>query len=368
MNHQPESLFETVRELPVELSLPEVEVIIATLPTATSKIPWYQQIHLNTIIMTLTATALLLGGLWWSSVQEIPAITEKSLTPTLLVAESSPSDLSTIETLPIMQIGPSPMAAQIAEPSGQGITYFLPRVSSDKIEYNVRSNEYAASNGGQRRENLFLAGQVVKPDSIEKHPHLNLKGTLGGFKRQLRRQARKDGLIKEKNHPFNLSYRPGQVLLNGSPLDAQLQSQYIAIFKDRNLVPGPHREVHITKDFIKVGDLDERGFFGKGYGTFRDDTFNQGTSAGLLNPSEKEAKVNDLFGNSMLPVEDDSLKAYYFRFQALRFKLDEKKIVYRRMRNRRSQMRKRFSRRRFRGLRRMTSRFEENKEDNTLDK
>jgi len=146
----------------------------------------------------------------------------------------------------------------------------------------------------------------LKPD-FEKSPILS-NFRMRGIKRKLYKNLVNDGIIASKSVSVVMELPGEKIIVNGVEIPEQLFQKY----KDLTyrVKSGPNRKIKMNKHYIKIGDFNLDGFYGAGFGTFKnsllENSFPKMEPSNLLSKEPFEEEYKDLvdFANSVRkPIE-----------------------------------------------------------------
>ncbi|MBK7872565.1 MAG: sigma-70 family RNA polymerase sigma factor [Saprospiraceae bacterium] len=294
--HPDEQLFEYLRRLPTDLSKEKVLGIIQKLPTLPPlKSNWLQNIHqinLNTIIMSSTSIAILIGALVF--------FTPKEITRTIASLPEEGTEENTSEIIPEEKTLPETALLTAIDGAVYNVKTEITRASVNK---NVTSSASKISVQDIPQKLVMLPQSLAaKPlfikniipnqkintssafDDNDCAIPVHFEGDIKQFKRKLTKYLENDDLISSNIRKVRLSFAEDEVVVNQSLIPAQLQQKYIQYLYKHNIYACPTRIVEMTTDYIAVGDVTKDGFKGRTHGSLDLNVLNK------INTKELQAK------------------------------------------------------------------------------
>lgn len=264
-----DQIFEVLRELPTEISLEKVGLIVTSLPPLPIWKNWLHYFNLNTILMSAITTTIILAGLLLLSPKEqehnqaFTPITASEETISLSPEEEVIPQLKQKTSRPVKQLAMSPILPLLTQGtkevqysnSSLAVTPFTltaiplsnltPLPPNDQIQLAISPN----------RPGLMI------PVQQECDPPLELtKENQKRLKQQIRRSLLSDHLILSKKESIIIEVSPGEIIVNGQTLDNQLYQKYSLILH-QDVPPCPGRHLVIGKAFIGIGHFTSAGHF-----------------------------------------------------------------------------------------------------------
>lgn len=301
-------LFETVKEVPTELSRQQVMEMISVIPTLPPPGNSWFNINLNSIIMTTTVVAIISTAVIYFSNPESPAELpgqepESSASVTIVADEPETQHLSedTLKVEPVASIpGPKADTASRADqkpdpvpviqitdakksdettssPQPQTITQIPSTEESNKTTTAMEKVKKLKEGVSTKQSSVAIRTNPAPSKSVVNSAPLadNESGVsddtedipLGKLKRALIRELYNDQIIPSKK-PFMtvIEFKGPDVSVNFKALDKGHRDKYEGIFRKYQVSPGPNRHIVVDADFIMVGDFTRSGFLGSAKG------------------------------------------------------------------------------------------------------
>ncbi len=267
-----EQLFEVLRELPTEISLGKVELMVKTLPPLPLWKNWLHYLNLNTILMSAITTTIIITSLLLFSPKEQQQ--DQTFAPAKPMMSEETSSLS-----PEAKIMPRTRARSIHPVTSLNIRPIFTK-EERKITYSDFSlplttfisdtrainsppplqNDKTKPRFGPIRPNLMI------PIQYNCDPPLDLtKENQKRLKQQIRRSLLLDHLIFSKKESIIIEVPPGEIIVNGTTLGEDLYEKYSLILY-QDVPPCPGRHLVIGKEFVGIGHFTSTGQF-KGVST-----------------------------------------------------------------------------------------------------
>lgn len=303
-----QDLFELVRKAPTELSQKQVMQLITTLPSLPPPGQSWFKIHLNSIIMTTTVTAVLTSAvLYFSGPNEAELLPgqEQLQNPGMEQVSPPTTSLPTQDSLEIIESIPDPVGvANPDQTTPQSLTIPLTtgikekKSEPDKVRQpdvlvqqvqGTQTNSTANPIHTQTSSSSSTSGLTTSAvgDASSSLPTAELNElSLKKLKRELLRELSADKLIDDKRALNVLEYKRNEIFVNNQRLDYQGYNKYNEFLAEYNISPGPDRRVVTEARYIMVGDFLEESFKGSLQGTAMDLRFIEDNiiQRGLLSP------------------------------------------------------------------------------------
>ncbi|MEM8527401.1 MAG: hypothetical protein AAGG68_22360 [Bacteroidota bacterium] len=273
--YKDKQLFETLKNLPPEISEAKVQSIIQTLPLLPiPKTHWISQISLNSIIMSSTVITLIVGTTLMLThgnhaekitsngipiERTIPTIAEEETNEKLVetaILETDKSEEITLEK----QFAIMPLPEQEI-PLLADNYYDLPELLSlsDVTQVQLMDTFESMTNAPSKESSwLSIDLNLERCKSIPNVSDKNIKL----LKVSLLNKLKKDEIIASKKGKMMLTFNKNGILINNQPLENQLQKKYLDFLKNYNIEPCANRVVITTPDYIAIGNRTKEGLKG----------------------------------------------------------------------------------------------------------
>lgn len=261
-----EQLFEVLRELPTEISLEKVGLMVKTLPPLPLWKNWLHYFNLNTILMSAITTTIIIA----STLLFSPKEQQQNLT----FAPAKPMSEETSSLSPEAKIKPHTTTRSIHPVTSLNIRPIFTKKERE-ITYsdfslplttfisNTRAinsppplqNDKTKPRFGPIRPNLMI------PIQYNCDPPLDLtKENQKRLKQQIRRSLLLDHLIFSRKESIIIEVSPGEIIVNGTTLEQDLYEKYSLILH-QDVPPCPGRHLVIGKEFVGIGQFTSTGHF-----------------------------------------------------------------------------------------------------------
>jgi len=305
-----EALFELVRKAPTELSQEKVMQIIGTLPTLPPPPgnSWFNNINLNSIIMTTTTVAIIASAvIYFSSPNTESPDPGQDLVPPVQVESTEPTSpvLAADDSIVAIKDIPEPAAISVEnndsiETMALETTEAVPNTpvakTADPIEVvpvpddslrpteNTKppalvlpvaeADEASAPVATRSRATADVQPIVEAPKPTKTKPAREAKKLddlrLKRLKRTLLRELSRDLLIKSKRALNVVHFKQGEIFVNNQRLSYEEFTKYSELLFKFRVEPGPEKRVVTDPKFVMVGSFTERGFDGSMQGRAMD--------------------------------------------------------------------------------------------------
>lgn len=313
-----EELFELSRSLPTELSHEHIASMVFALPkTAPVQPHWTQRIHLNSIVVALVSTTLIISGLLFLTPQKtaentpIDIATEKTPTiadtptdaihqPNIVYPQNKQAQSKSL-TSPMSDqptdIAPVPMPIYKMQEQLEQPSKIEDTGDTDLPVHPAKYPTIELPETPEIFETISHYPRLYMPtyprygtmDDGENYVELSGR-TMKKLKKKLLHKLAKDKIIPSQKTPVEIVLPGEKIVVNGRALSHEFFKKYADLLDNYAIGFGPHRKIQINAKSIKVGDFTEYGFKGSGMGTFSADFFNSQQATPSQLQSENQEK------------------------------------------------------------------------------
>lgn len=259
-------LFEVLREVPTEISLEKVGLIVQNLPPLPIWKNWLHYFNLNTILMSaITTTIIITSLLLLSPKEELQDQTLVPATPTIEETLSVSADTKEKHHIrarsihPVQSLSIRPVFTKEKRPISSS-DFSLPLIRSNR---NTKAVNLPPSLPKDRAKPRFvpIRPNLTIPIQSDCDPHLELtKENQKRLKQQMRRLLLQDHLISSRKENVIIEVPPGKIIVNGTTLGEALYEKYSLILH-QDVPPCPGRHLVMGKEFIGIGQFTSSGQF-----------------------------------------------------------------------------------------------------------
>jgi len=262
MNNESNTLFDTIKNVPTELSLSEINQLIYSLPTNNSSLNEIGQksifSNLNSLIMTSSIISFL-----------------TVLSVFLFVSTTTPSKVAIAQTISTTSLAIEEVVhpTELSEPQISSTATLLPaHKKQNPLAILPNKKDEIQTPKRTLLSNIELpkltpqATQNPKQalSDCDTKPSFNIN--LEKFKKELLSSLKTDGLIASKSESVRFSFLEKNVFLNGDLLKGENQINYRNYLGEIGVKPCPRRIVDVTPKYVAIGDLTDEGFVGESFG------------------------------------------------------------------------------------------------------
>ena len=303
-----DQLFEMVKNAPTELSRDQVSGIIQGLPNLPPGGSWFQNLNLNSIIMTTTTVTIIGSALLYflnqSPQAELPGQEVQIAKTEVIVEDTSKNEVSSV---PIPE--PSKTTVQIKEESEpvapeSTTSSDVPKkeaVVVKELKASTPAPQFESDSPKESEEKLVSTLDKANPGVVKLSAD-----KLRKLKREFLRFIEKDKLTTDKNGRNVLVYASSGIRVNDQPLDSNLVDRYVALMNKYGVEPGANRRVVTHTDYIMVGNFTNEGFKGQALGKNMDIKFidDRIRKDGIFDP-EGSKTIDDIPRPDLFPSGQD---------------------------------------------------------------
>lgn len=288
-------LWKQAKELPAELPLDKVNLIIADLPNFPVANNWIHHLFTKSSIMTSVSITLVISLILSLNTfqpkeeiaeqgiqhkQDLPetfdktyfkAIPSVKLEPDSVPKQNDPTLKSIQKILPLESVRETQLTLVDSIPTTQSQEQaFPPILLSEKLtetsaKYPQLILPVSPSQGSIFALDSISQLQMVGSTNYESFGRYN-DLPIGKIKRSLRRSLSKDQLITNRNSTIRIELPQDKIIVNGKTLESPLSQKYKDLFKSWGIANGPYHEIRISPKYIMIGDFAPDGFTGRARG------------------------------------------------------------------------------------------------------
>lgn len=261
-----DQLFELLRELPTEISLEKVGLMVKNLPPLPLWKNWLHYFNLNTILMSAITTTIIITSLLLFSPKEQQQ--DQTFAP------AKPTSEKTLSLSPEAKTNPRTRARSISPVKALSIKPIFTNeqreiISSDfslpltKFTSNTKviSPPSPLQNDKAKPRFVPIRPNLMIPVQYNCDPPLDLtKENQKRLKQQIRRSLLLDHLIFSKKESIIIEVPPGEIIVNGTTLGEDLYEKY-SLLLHQDVPPCPGRHLVIGKEFVGIGHFTSTGQF-----------------------------------------------------------------------------------------------------------
>ncbi|MEL6192414.1 MAG: hypothetical protein AAFR66_10200 [Bacteroidota bacterium] len=279
-----DTLFTSVKKVPLQMPLEEVSQLVSTFPTLPPPGSGFPFNNLNQIIMGLIGTTTLVAVLIFSQSEQKEPLVEKEYSPItqqeanpLFPTDSLNTDVAQDKGLffaPEADTGKEEKTTVLfqVDTSEEKIAKEDDLLSQESSENSIESktSSILEETQGEWKEGIVSpkpektgAGILVEelPDNCEEN--FRFKGDFKFFKRGLIRLLKSEQVISSMKPRVLVSFYENKVVVNRKLAPEHTQATILGFLEAHNVTPCPIRIIEIRPEYIAAGDITSDGFHGR---------------------------------------------------------------------------------------------------------
>lgn len=279
MNTPEDKIFQTLKDVPCELSNNQVIDMIAKFDDIVlEKSNWWSKITFNSLLIMILATSIIAACIFvflknGEETKPIPTLTTFSG----FALKNKPQDKAQANE----KVEVSKLKGQVNEPVLQNNTQKKQRQhgnhSSDVPTHAAGASASPSASPSSNQPSQIVEEEYDEDFGEENDPVISTENSTQTanskikinpvskalyLKLELSAQLLKDGLITDKNSNYNITYSSNAMAINKQTISNQLLPYYKALFSQYQISPGPNRKIMVTPKKIRIGDEEAHGFEG----------------------------------------------------------------------------------------------------------